>query len=324
VSSLPARPFKILSIDGGGIRGACPAALLAWLEEHLGVQIGDYFDLMAGTSTGGILVLGLAAGLPARELRRFYEQDGPVVFPPCRSRWQAAWGAARRYLRTRHTAAPLEAALRRALGDRTMGQLKRRVVIPTFDAGAGEIRLIKTPHHLRLIRDSNRTLVEVGLATSAAPTYLPGHTSSRGERLLDGGLWANNPIAVAVVEAVGYLRIPPESVRVLSLGTTRAPYDYPMGAMRAGILGFAGGRAREAVFAAQMTGAHAMAKVLLGTDARILRLDPSVRDGRFEMDRPEGIPELIALGEREAMHNCESIRRDFLDSTAAYQGMSLM
>jgi patatin-like phospholipase/acyl hydrolase len=323
MTEAPLLPFKILAIDGGGLRGIFPAALLAWLEEYTGACIANHFDLMVGTSTGGILVLGLADGMAAGEIRRFYVEHGPQIFPSAGGRWRRAWRAVRSRLAVRHSAAPLEAALREAFHDHTMGSLRKRVVIPTFDAGAGEIRLIKTAHHARLVRDHSRTLVETALATSAAPTYLPGHVTTRGERLLDGGLWANNPIGVAVVEAVGYLRVPPAAIKVLSIGTTRAPYEYPMNAMRAGLLAFAAGRAKEALLAAQMTGAYSTAKVLLGGDERILRLDPAVRDGRFEMDRPEDIPELIALGERWAMQNCERIRQEFLEAPAAYPGLAL-
>ena len=76
-------PFRILSMDGGGIRGIFPAAVLAYLEqEHLqGKSTGDYFDLIAGTSTGGILALGLGAGLTASEMLQMYLEEGHRVFP---------------------------------------------------------------------------------------------------------------------------------------------------------------------------------------------------------------------------------------------------
>ena len=71
---------RILSIDGGGILGTFPAAFLAELEKHLKYPIGAYFDLIAGTSTGGILAIGLAMGLPASKLLDLYEKRGPEVF----------------------------------------------------------------------------------------------------------------------------------------------------------------------------------------------------------------------------------------------------
>ena len=83
------QPFRILSIDGGGIRGIFPATILATLErDYLGGQsIGDYFDLVAGTSTGGIIALGLGAGLSAPEIERMYMDEGHLVFPAMRRSW---------------------------------------------------------------------------------------------------------------------------------------------------------------------------------------------------------------------------------------------
>jgi patatin-like phospholipase/acyl hydrolase len=69
-------PFRILSLDGGGIRGVFPAAFLAKLEEHLNAPIGSYFDLIAGTSTGGIITIGLGLGLSAKDILKLYEEQG--------------------------------------------------------------------------------------------------------------------------------------------------------------------------------------------------------------------------------------------------------
>jgi patatin-like phospholipase/acyl hydrolase len=72
--------FRILSLDGGGIRGTFSAAFLARIEEHLDYPIGRYFDLIAGTSTGGIIAIGLGLGLSAKEILRLYEEKGPAIF----------------------------------------------------------------------------------------------------------------------------------------------------------------------------------------------------------------------------------------------------
>ena len=72
--------FRILSLDGGGIRGVFPAALLARLEEHLDHPMGRYFDLIAGTSTGGIIAIGLGLGLRARDILKLYVEQGPAIF----------------------------------------------------------------------------------------------------------------------------------------------------------------------------------------------------------------------------------------------------
>jgi len=71
---------QILAIDGGGIKGVFPAAFLAKIEETTGKRIVDHFDLIVGTSTGGIIAIGLALGLPASEILQFYESYGPKIF----------------------------------------------------------------------------------------------------------------------------------------------------------------------------------------------------------------------------------------------------
>src|SRR5947207_9104557 len=75
-----AKFFRILSLDGGGIRGVFPAAFLARLEEHLEHPIGRYFDLIAGTSTGGIIAIGLGLGLSAGDIVKLYVEQGPAIF----------------------------------------------------------------------------------------------------------------------------------------------------------------------------------------------------------------------------------------------------
>jgi patatin-like phospholipase/acyl hydrolase len=91
--------FRILSLDGGGIKGAFPAAVLAKLEQDIGKAAVDYFDLIAGTSTGGIIALGLGLGKSTGEIVEFYRQHGPTIFP-CSSlvehatgMWRQLWGA---------------------------------------------------------------------------------------------------------------------------------------------------------------------------------------------------------------------------------------
>jgi predicted acylesterase/phospholipase RssA len=295
--------------------------VLAACEAQSGARLLDHFDLIAGTSTGGILALGIAAGISAADLRDFYLSDGPRIFPPL--------GGVRRVgrllasvVRPKHSQEPLAAALKRVFGDRTMWSLRTRVVIPAFNATAGRIRLFKTRHHERLTRDHTRTLVEVALATSAAPYFLPGLTTADSERYVDGGIWANNPIAVGVIEAVGYLGIPPGIIRVLSVGTTAEPFHVEGGTIGRGLAGIALGALRGQsvglVMAGQMTGAHAQAKTLLGREQSILRIDPPVARGRFALDRTADLAELRGLGEDAGTRAMPRVRAIFLDAPAAY------
>ncbi len=315
------KPFKILSLDGGGIRGAFSASALASVEDQCGSSLVDYFDLIAGTSTGGIIALAIAAGIPAKDILGFYLDAGPLIFPPAAG--PQHWGRLiASVARPKHAIGPLRAALEGVFASRVMGELRTRVVIPTFSATAGRIRLMKTPHHPRLSRDHSRKLVEVALATSAAPYYLPSFTSTDGERFIDGGVWANDPIAVAVVEAVGYLEVPPESVRVLSIGTTTEPYHVEPGTLKRGFLGLAlglmNGQSLGLLTAGQASAAQAQARVLLKHADVIQRIDPVVREGRFRMDRCRDLGELRGMGQDAATRAMPEIRRRFLDEMAAH------
>ncbi len=314
-SSATSPYFKILSLDGGGIRGAFSSAVLASIEAQFDVRMLDHFDLITGTSTGGIIALALAAGLPASEIREFYRTQGPKIFAPLRGP-RRLLRLLSSVVRPKHSQAPLRESLQDVFGDRTMGSLRTRVVIPTFSANSGQIRLFKTPHHPRLTRDHMRSLVEVALATSAAPYFLPGLTTAEGERFIDGGVWANNPIAVGVIEAIGYLGIQAQSIRVLSVGTTCEPFHVDSNLVRRGLLGLALGAVRgQSVgmfMASQMAGAHAQAKVLLGREDAILRIDQTVAAGRFAMDRAEDTQELMGLAEHVATHAAPAVRGLFL------------
>jgi uncharacterized protein len=133
--------FRILALDGGGVRGAFSASVLACLEAELRQPVAEHFDLITGTSTGGIIALGLAAGLTAGEIRDFYLSRAKDIFP-------GAGLVHRAHLALRHLFAPrrsqerLRQALQSVLGDRKLGDSRNRLVIPSYDAVAGRLVLL--------------------------------------------------------------------------------------------------------------------------------------------------------------------------------------
>jgi uncharacterized protein len=129
---------RILSIDGGGIKGVVPAAFLAQLEEALGESVTHFFDLIAGTSTGGIIALGLGLGMSAADILHFYERLGPAVFAGNR-----LGGALRRLGFAGYHAQPLRQALEATFGEKTLGESRSRLVIPALNLETGEVHLYK-------------------------------------------------------------------------------------------------------------------------------------------------------------------------------------
>src|SRR5215831_15802433 len=161
--SLPRRQdrFQVLSLDGGGYRGIFSAAVLAAIEEDLDIRVSDLFDLVVGTSTGGIIALGLGAGVRPMQIVDFYAEWGPRIFHrgfPWRHAWKAKYGNN-----------ALRQALTEVLGGKTMQDSIVPLVVPSYDFSRDQLYIFKTPHHPRLRRDGRARMVEVAMATAAAP-----------------------------------------------------------------------------------------------------------------------------------------------------------
>ena len=257
--------FQVLSLDGGGYRGVFSAAVLAQLEEDLGLSISDHFDLVAGTSTGGVIALGLGAGLTPLEMVEFYTEQGPKIFGGHRRRW------AKHVLRAKYPQGPLREALKQVFENRLFGSSRHRLVIPAYDIRNDKTLLFRTDHCDHLNRDWKEKMVDVALATTAAPTYLPVHQLS-GRRLADGGVWANNPVVVALVEAVTFLGVELSDLRILSLGTTFEVKERPSKLDRGGLWQWKGD-ATDVFLRGQALGASNAAMNLVGEE-HFMRIDP--------------------------------------------------
>lgn len=302
------RRFQILALDGGGYKGMFSAAVLARLEEDLRTSIVDHFDLVAGTSTGGIIALALGAGKTPREIVDFYAEHGPRIFSHRRRR------AIRQLARSKYDVGPLRLALEGVLGDRCLWQSSVPLCVPSYDLRTDKVHLFRTPHSERLARDWREQMVDVALATSAAPTFLPAHRL-RGLRLVDGGLWANNPAVVAIAEAVSEFKIDLSDIRVLSLGTTS---DLGVRSKRLDRGGFAAWAtcATTVILRGQSLAASNAAYHLIPR-GQSLRIDPDVPDKLLRLDgvSPD---ELMGRAEQESRFISDEVRRIFLDHHAGY------
>jgi hypothetical protein len=201
--------FKILSIDGGGIKGLYSASVIARIEEKTDKQIKDHFDMICGTSTGGLLALGLSVGIPAQELANLYYNRGNEIFPlsdykPLRF-IQRKWQFIKQLLlRGKFSNRALKGILEEVFSEKTMGQAETLLCIPSFNLIKGEPRVFKFPHKEgKYFMDKDIPMVDVALATSAAPTYLPIHEFNN-VLYADGGIWANNPSLCGLLEALDH------------------------------------------------------------------------------------------------------------------------
>lgn len=222
-----AKPVRVLSIDGGGIRGIIPATVLADLELRAGRPVADLFDLVAGTSTGGILALGLTApgdgGVPqwrAKDLVDLYVREGPRIFHrSVFDRIRSVEGA----LDEKYPSDGLVEVLRESFGELRLREAVTDVLVTAYDT------VSRTPFFFRSARARGDAaqdwlLSDAGHATSAAPTYFePVHLE--GFSLIDGGVFAANPAMCALAEV---LRVrEPHEIQLVSLGTGQLTRPFP-------------------------------------------------------------------------------------------------
>lgn len=264
------KPFHILALSGGGFRALYSATVLKYLEAQLGAPLASRFDLICGTSAGGLLALGLAAEIPAADLQAMFQEQGKRIFNS-RSAFRRLLGGLQ--VSAKHSADGLRGVLEEKFGDLTIGDLKHRVLIPAVNYSKGSGQFFKTPHAPQFSQDHVHKLVDVGLATAAAPTYFPLHQIGEEGVFADGGLVGNSPGLFGLHEAHHVLQVPRGigCARVLAIGT------MTLGATKRGASGLDWGLLNwgsslfDLVISAQEQSVDSMLKHLLAGD--YLRID---------------------------------------------------
>ncbi|HEX2581793.1 MAG TPA: CBASS cGAMP-activated phospholipase [Dongiaceae bacterium] len=266
--------FQILSLSGGGFLGLYTISVLAELEAQCGRPLARCFDLLAGTSVGGIIALGLANEKPAAEIKAAFEENGTRIFSD-RAAPTSTLGRRldllRSALKPKYDGVALRETIERVVGaDTLMGDLKHPVIVPTVNLTKGAPQLFKTAHHPDFKRDHRIRVTDVAMATSAAPTYFP--IAQIGDELFaDGGLYANSPDFMAIHEAEYFFSVPLTELRVLSIGTSTTQFSMShVNGRSLGIVAWSQRLAQTMISAQQMDVAY-MAKHKLAD--RYLRID---------------------------------------------------
>lgn len=213
IGNCQGQPFRVLCLLGGGIRGVHTARILEIMEQQLCGPVARHFDLICGTSIGGILALGLALELPASSLLRLMIDRREKIFAQTLSRTPISW------FRARHGTSALRKALTKSFAQKRLGDVYHPVVIPAVDASAGCVVMFKTPHHPDFKIDYQRSLVDVSLATAAAPAYFPIFRDRDSRQYVDGGLVANHPGLCGLHEAEVFFGRQTPEIHILAIGT---------------------------------------------------------------------------------------------------------
>ena len=229
------KPFKILTIDGGGIKGLYSAKVLEHLEDKYKCSISDYFDMICGTSTGGLIALALALKIPTKDVSKFYEEYGKKIFPK-RSK---LGGIIRQTLwRGKYNDRELRTALKSIFEEKKIADSQNLLCIPSYSVTDARPWVFKYDHKEgELDRDNKALCVDVALATSAAPTYFPLSEIDYydNKQFIDGGVWANNPTVVGVIEALTYFVGEGrefDSIEVLSISSLNSTAGKSIGLKR--------------------------------------------------------------------------------------------
>ena len=320
--------FRVLSLDGGGSRGLYTACVLDCLSKRYSngeeLDIGKGFDLIVGTSTGGIIATALASGVPISKVVELYKTIGPSIFknpqPDRGLRW-VCW-LIKNISSSANKSDLLKDKLIEFFKEETVVELweKRNIglCLTAVDMSTYTARVFKTPHFANKNLDNGRKLVDIALATSAAPIYfpmakLPHPDGHKTDTFIDGGLWANNPILVGFIEALQLCG--DRDVEIVSVGTRPAVVgnSIPEADKDVGLLYWGVGTKPLLVsMDAQAFGHLKMAEFLsaqlsdLGKSCKVQRLHqepPSESQAQhLKLDRmgPDSIKTLVEMATRDA------------------------
>jgi hypothetical protein len=285
--------FRILSLAGGGARGIFQAAFLRRLEQELNIHVKDEFDLIAGTSTGAILALGIALDVSLQDLVDFYRTKSAMIFQP------------RRFSGLRRGPRYQQESLRKCLTEvfqkKELRDTEKRVVITASALDRFNHRVFTNIPSMSGT-DGSLSAVEVALASAAAPTYFsPVKPESEERSYADGGMWANSPALLALLIANYHLDVPLADIRLVSVGNGHFPGGTSPGdAARLRPLSVASVRTvLQLMWGCQASFADEFTNAMLAPD-RCISVDVPL-ERQIQLDDVKAALELLpALAEKEA------------------------
>jgi patatin-like phospholipase/acyl hydrolase len=293
--------YRILSFDGGGIRGLLSTVLLRRLiDESTVSDLIAQADMFAGTSTGGLIALGLAADVPLDEIETLYIEEGPRIFS---ENFFDQIRDVGNLLGPQYSNRELKRVLDDIFGDRKLGDLRHRVMVPAFeldnfrDKRAGEARRWKAKifHNLpNREADKDRLLRDVALYTCSAPTYFPV-----ADGFIDGGVFANNPSLCAIAQALDrrWRRHPHlGDIRLLSIGSGQRIAYLPGDNHSWGVVQW-GAKIIPILMEASQEITHFQCSQLLG-ESQYCRIQPIFAED-YRMDSVNRIPQIIEFAENK-------------------------
>lgn len=294
--------MRVLSIDGGGVRGVVPSATLAYWENEAGIESASHFDLFAGTSTGAIVAASMALGLSARRVLTLFQERSGAIFSRDGLSFAERALSFKGWAKPAYSADALRQALEEAWGDATMGDCPRPLSIACLDVVTGSTKVFRSAHHDASGGDRHVRVVDAVLASTAAPTFFPS-AQVAGSTYVDGALWANNPALIALLDARDLLESERlDDIRIVSLGCGKPFWGKTVGfGSQRGLIGW-GLPLMVLMMASQSEGVHNYVRRLVPEES-YLRVDPPLPRNLTVLDNPGNVPSLLARA-GEAAREC--------------------
>ena len=288
--------FRILSLDGGGLRGIIPVLVLKEIERRTGKRIIDLFDMLAGTSTGGLITCGITVSDNGKDpkytlsdIEKVYTEHGKDIFPK-KNFFNRVISSVTSLKNPKYSANGLQTVLTDLLGQKRMSDCAKPIFVTSYDLFNNEALLFKYRHAIRY-PENNALLVDICRATSAAPTYLPAYDfvyQNKKRICVDGGLYMNNPAMGALIEVVKYHQEAPynlpelklNDISILSLGTGHYSSEIARKKVEGwGLLDWATNITDVMMQAINQTTTYQAEE--LTTKAHFLRINPNIENSKF-------------------------------------------
>lgn len=300
--------FKILSIDGGGIRGIYPAYILQCIQDRLDVDVFKEFDMITGTSTGSIIAAGIACKKKPSEIVSLYQNHGANIFSQeKKSFWPSIF---KQGFHSKYNNKCLREILQNEFYNTKLGSIEKPLLIPATDVGHGGVHVFKSSYSKDFTRDKNVAVSDAVLASCSAPIYFDP-TKVGSYLLADGGVWANNPALAAVIDANYRLNISMEDIRVLSIGTgeSRSAYGAKMRDSWGFLTGWKGKEFISFLLSLQAQSTQNYLQLML-TDNQLIRLNFE-SDNPLPLDDASTLDDLVSRADRTFTHETAKLKKFF-------------
>ncbi len=292
--------FKILSLDGGGVRGIFSARVLDLINKKLDIDIYNTFDLVVGTSTGSVVAAAVATKYNLSKLVKDYDCCATKIF---KKRFSLCG-----LLKSKYDAKVLENLLRDSFGETTLGNIKKPLIINATNVSTGKVHVFKSSYQKDrrngdYFRDREVPLYKAVLASCAAPVYFDP-VDIEGDLVCDGGLWANNPAVVGYVDAISNFQETHTNIRMLSIGAGKQNQFY----FPASWWGLLTGWKKEKIVSFAMLSQTQYAENCLNLimHDNLLRINPVIKN--WKLDDCKTLRVLKSLALHEVTNSGESIK----------------